>query len=272
MPSSTNGGAASSTSPRLPRHGHSWGTTECPNSRGHGRTITHSRSAGAVRAAQAPRYGAPGPASDGQTRQSPEGHARDLEQSQLHFTGWATRPSKIKTDKSSPAKRPLQTLSRNGNREDFRSLSIPPSAMPFISSCPCQNLPTRLSVQRAARAFATREFSNHQYAMVLHTFETDPDPHPARHPHVHLTVKTAGLDGTRLNPRKPDLQCWREGFAEALREQGIEATTTSRLHRTTHERWTVRHLVDEATQARQRGPSHTRDACPARPTRGDAEL
>ncbi len=116
------------------------------------------------------------------------------------------------------------------------------------------SMPTRtdpLSVQRAAREFARREFSNHQYAMVLHTFETDPDPNPARHPHVHLTVKTAGLDGTRLNPRKPDLQRWREGFAEALREQGIEATTTSRLHRTTQERWTVRRGVDPITKAKQ---------------------
>ena len=120
-------------------------------------------------------------------------------------------------------------------------------AFHLILSMPTQTDP--LAVQRAARAFATREFSNHQYAMVLHTFETDPDPNPARHPHVHLTVKTAGLDGTRLNPRKPDLQRWREEFAEALREQGIEATTTSRLHRTTPERWTVRHLVDETTQA-----------------------
>ncbi len=99
-----------------------------------------------------------------------------------------------------------------------------------------------LSVQRAARDFATREFSGFQYAMVLHTFETDPDPNPSPHPHVHLTVKAAGLDGIRLNPRKPDLQRWREGFAEALREHGIEATTTSRLHRTNRERWTVRHL------------------------------
>ncbi|HMS82598.1 MAG TPA: hypothetical protein PKD12_02980 [Nitrospira sp.] len=99
-----------------------------------------------------------------------------------------------------------------------------------------------LSVQRAARDFATREFSGFQYAMVLHTYETDPDPHPSLHPHVHLTVKAAGLDGIRLNPRKADLQHWREGFAEALREHGIEATTTSRLHRTNQERWTVRHL------------------------------
>ncbi len=101
-----------------------------------------------------------------------------------------------------------------------------------------------LSVQRAARDFAKREFSGFQYAMVLHTYETDPDPHPSPHPHVHLTVKAAGLDGIRLNPRKPDLQRWREGFAEALREYGIEATTTSRLHRTNQERWTVRHLQE----------------------------
>ena len=109
------------------------------------------------------------------------------------------------------------------------------------------SMPTRtdpLSVQRAARDFAKEEFAGYQYAMVLHTFETDPDPHPSPHPHVHLTVKAAGLDGVRLNPRKADLQRWREGFAEALREHGIEATTTSRIHRITHERWTVRHLPE----------------------------
>ncbi len=115
------------------------------------------------------------------------------------------------------------------------------------------SMPTRtdpLSVQRAARDFATREFSGFQYAMVLHTFETDPDPNPSPHPHVHLTVKAAGLDGMRLNPRKADLQRWREEFAEALREHGIEATTTSRIHRTTHERWKVQHLRDHTTQAK----------------------
>ncbi len=113
-------------------------------------------------------------------------------------------------------------------------------AFHLVLSMPQQTDP--LSVQRAARDFANREFSGFQYAMVLHTFETDPDPHPSAHPHVHLTVKAAGLDGIRLNPRKADLQRWREGFAEALREHGIEATTTSRIHRKTHERWTVRHL------------------------------
>jgi hypothetical protein len=127
------------------------------------------------------------------------------------------------------------------------------------------SMPTRtdpLSVQRAARDFATREFSGFQYAMVLHTFETDPDPKPSPHPHVHLTVKAAGLDGVRLNPRKADLQRWREGFAEALREHGLEATTTSRIHRTTHERWKVQHLRDRSTKAkvldRQKRRTHMR--------------
>ncbi|MEJ6788151.1 hypothetical protein BrevBR_01255 [Brevundimonas sp. BR2-1] len=38
-----------------------------------------------------------------------------------------------------------------------------------------------------------------------------------RHPHVHLTVRRLGRDGERLNPRKADLQAWREGFARAPR-------------------------------------------------------
>ena len=121
-------------------------------------------------------------------------------------------------------------------------------AFHLILSMPARTDP--LAVHRAARALAAREFSSYQYAMVLHTFETDPDPNPSRHPHVHLTVKTAGLDGIRLNPRKHDIQRWREGFAEALREQGIDATT-SRLHRTTHERWTIRRGVDPITKAKQ---------------------
>jgi hypothetical protein len=99
-----------------------------------------------------------------------------------------------------------------------------------------------LSVQRAVRDFAKRLFSGFQYARVIHILEIHPDPHSSTHSHVHLTVKAAGLDGISLNPRKPDLQRSREGIAESLREHGIEATTTSRIHRSTHERRTFRHL------------------------------
>lgn len=88
-----------------------------------------------------------------------------------------------------------------------------------------------LAVKRAVRDFAAREFDNHRYVMALHTFDTDPDPEPSRHPHVHLVVKARGFDGTRLNPRKADLQRWREGFAEALREHGVEAAATKRVQR-----------------------------------------
>ena len=59
--------------------------------------------------------------------------------------------------------------------------------------------------------------------MALHT-DTD-------HPHVHLTVRNLGHDGTRLHIPKGKTQEWREDFAEALRGQGIEAEATRRSER-----------------------------------------
>ena len=59
------------------------------------------------------------------------------------------------------------------------------------------------------------------------------------------------MSGYPLLCLKNDIQRWLEGFAEALREQGIDATTTGRLHRTTHERWTIRRGVDPITKAKQ---------------------
>lgn len=87
------------------------------------------------------------------------------------------------------------------------------------------------AVLDAVREFAADEFADHQYAMAMHTFDTDPDPEPSPNPHVHLCVKATGLDGLRLNPRKDDLQRWRESFAQALRERGVEATATKRVQR-----------------------------------------
>jgi hypothetical protein len=79
----------------------------------------------------------------------------------------------------------------------------------------------RESVTNAARDFAKAEFSkNHRYVFVPHTDE--------KHSHVHLCVLAVGRDGRRLNPRKADIQRWREGFAEQLRENGIEANATRR--------------------------------------------
>jgi hypothetical protein len=50
-------------------------------------------------------------------------------------------------------------------------------------------------------------------------------------PHVHLSVRATGRDGSRLNPRKGDLHRWRETFAEKLRGYGIEAEASRQATR-----------------------------------------
>ncbi|MGZ5199206.1 MAG: relaxase/mobilization nuclease domain-containing protein [Telluria sp.] len=83
---------------------------------------------------------------------------------------------------------------------------------------------SRAGVTAAAREFAKLQFGdNHQFVFAAHDDE--------RHPHVHLCVKSLGFDGMRLNPRKADLQNWREQFAEQLRVHGIEANATPRFAR-----------------------------------------
>jgi hypothetical protein len=88
-----------------------------------------------------------------------------------------------------------------------------------------------LGVKRAVRDFAAKELEGHLYVMAQHTFETDPDPQPSKHPHVHLVVKVRSDEGKRLNPRKDDLQRWRETYAQALRDHGIDAAATRRMQR-----------------------------------------
>ncbi len=119
------------------------------------------------------------------------------------------------------------------------------------------------AVARAAADFARAEFGGHQYVMALHTFDTDPGREPAAQPHVHLCVKATGLDGVRLNPRKQDLQRWREDYAKALREHGVEAEATKRLHRLQRERGekqSVRHMKARGEELHRIGRSSTNDA------------
>lgn len=79
----------------------------------------------------------------------------------------------------------------------------------------------RQAVTDAARQFAKTEFGeNYSYVFATHEDTT--------HPHVHLCVKAMGHNGIRLSPRKPDLQHWRELFAEKLMDHGIEANATRR--------------------------------------------
>ncbi|WMT79582.1 relaxase/mobilization nuclease domain-containing protein [Bradyrhizobium sp. Ash2021] len=81
-----------------------------------------------------------------------------------------------------------------------------------------------VAVKDSARAFAIETFEgNHDYVFVQHLDD--------KHPHVHLTVRSLGHDGKRLNPRKADLQAWRERFAAELRLRGITAEATPRRTR-----------------------------------------
>lgn len=96
--------------------------------------------------------------------------------------------------------------------------------MHLVLSMPAGTPPE--AVKEATRNFAKRTFgANYEYVFALHTPETDVK---SKQPHCHLTVKCRGRDGQVLNPRKKDLQAYREGFAKAMEEQGVAANATRR--------------------------------------------
>lgn len=81
-----------------------------------------------------------------------------------------------------------------------------------------------IAVRDAARAFARDMFAGrHDYVFTLHT--------DTPRPHVHLSVCSRGHAGERLNPKKADLELWRQTFAQALRDRGVEAEATPRRAR-----------------------------------------
>jgi len=132
---------------------------------------------------------------------------------------------------------PLKDLNeewRFGGAEEIADDSRRRDTLNIVFSMPAHT--DEVSMKRAVRAFAAGEFDGHQYVFAYHTQATDPDPNPPAHPHVHLSVKTQGLSGRRLNPRKADLQRWREDFAAQLRAHGIDANATSRLARLNRDR------------------------------------
>lgn len=105
---------------------------------------------------------------------------------------------------------------------DSRRRRDSPFSVSLILSMPAGTDALRL--RDAARAFAQEAFAErHEYVLVLHT--------DTAHPHVHLTVRARSDDGVRLNSKKADLEGWRQAFARALRERGIEAEATPRRAR-----------------------------------------
>jgi hypothetical protein len=123
----------------------------------------------------------------------------------------------------------LKEIWRYGGPEEIGDVSERRDTLNIVFSMPAHT--DEVSLKRAVRAFANQAFEGHQYVFAYHTQATDPDPNPPAHPHVHLSVKVDGQDGRRMNPRKADLQRWREDFAASLRAHGIEANATSRLAR-----------------------------------------
>jgi hypothetical protein len=113
-------------------------------------------------------------------------------------------------------------VGRDGKRRQ------PRQAFNIVMSMPAGTPPQK--VLKAAKKFAREEFAHqHRYAMALHSEEQGKH---GTHPHVHLVVKAEHeYDGSRLNPRKADLQRWRERFAEYLTERGVAATATRREDR-----------------------------------------
>lgn len=49
-------------------------------------------------------------------------------------------------------------------------------------------------------------------------------------PHCHVLLNATNDKGERLNPRKQDLHNYRVAFVAKLKERGIEATATRRIH------------------------------------------
>jgi type IV secretory pathway VirD2 relaxase len=81
-----------------------------------------------------------------------------------------------------------------------------------------------IAVRDAARSFAADMFSGrHDYVFTLHT--------DTPRPHVHLSICSRSQTGERLNPKKADLELWRQTFAQALRDRGVEAEATPRRAR-----------------------------------------
>lgn len=111
----------------------------------------------------------------------------------------------------------------------------------------------RAAVKNAARQFAAEQFGNHQYVFAAHEDE--------KHPHVHLAVKAVDKSGVRMNPRKADLQAWREHFADKLREQGIAANATPRRARGVvqkAEKQAVRWIDKQHREGKRSAPSRAK--------------
>ena len=93
-------------------------------------------------------------------------------------------------------------------------------AFHFVFSMPNGTNP--IAMKTAVKNLVKEEFDGHKFFMAQH-LDTDS-------PHVHVLLNATNDKGERLNPRKQDLHNYRVAFVAKLKEQGIEATATRRIH------------------------------------------
>lgn len=75
--------------------------------------------------------------------------------------------------------------------------------------------------EAATRDFLASHFGKQPY---IYTFHDDTD-----HYHAHVVAGLRNYDGERIITDKSQLLAWRQGFADALRQQGLEAEATTRF-------------------------------------------
>jgi hypothetical protein len=110
----------------------------------------------------------------------------------------------------------------SATQADSRRRKDAPISISVVLSMPAGT--NEVALRDAARAFAADLFAGrHDYVFTLHT--------DTPRPHVHLSICARGHTGERLNPKKADLELWRQTFAQALRDRGIEAEATPRRAR-----------------------------------------
>lgn len=156
------------------------------------------------------------------------GRTRDAAHLAAHLT-YITRngdlPAEDRDGQALAGQRAVLDLARDWSAAamlDSARRANSPLSIGLILSMPAGTDAIRL--RDAARAFAGDQFAERfEYVLVLHT--------DTAHPHVHLSLRAFGDSGERLNPKKADLELWRQRFAQALRDQGVEAEATPRRTR-----------------------------------------
>ncbi|MBI1198970.1 MAG: relaxase/mobilization nuclease domain-containing protein [Phenylobacterium sp.] len=126
-----------------------------------------------------------------------------------------------------------------------------PVSLSVILSMPAGT--NEIALRDAARAFAIEIFADqHDYVFTVHT--------DTPRPHAHLSVCAHGRTGERLNPKKADLETWRQTFAQALRDRGVEAEATPRRARgvTLKAEWAPLRKIRERHEAGLGEPAQVR--------------